>query len=146
MTEKDIRHAIIKLGVQGGFRFYPIETHGTVPGFADLVWAGGGFGGVIELKITTGVRKIRIPYRPGQRPFLKLHAMANPRTYVLAWHDGTFFLICPAGGFPEQYDRVGALYLDSIWEGPQLTTELLRALVDGPGLWSYNRKQEKIDQ
>ena len=115
-----------------GFSFFPIETHGTTLGMADLLFAGGGVGGVVELKNLSGKALIKVPYRQGQRSFLNRHYKGNPRTYVLAHYIDWYWLICGRSGFPAEYADLKTFLKDVIWDGEKLDKGALDAMVDYP--------------
>ena len=147
MTEKKMRVNLKKLAHFHGFSFYPLETRGSAPGIADLLFCGRGTGGVIELKILSGKRLIKVPYRPGQRVFLREHAKGNPKTYVLGFYDDRYYLIGPGGGFPLEYNNSEALVRGSLWTGNHLDETVLDALVDDHEALSYtcNMRDSKRD-
>lgn len=109
MTEKLMRKILVEKGRKTGFLFLPIETRGTSVGMADLIFAGCGNGGVIELKILKGKDRIFVPYRVGQRMFLTSHFKANPRTFVLGHYEGGYYLINGAERFPTEYKDLRTL-------------------------------------
>lgn len=127
-----MRQGFSKMAKNGGFSVYPVETHGATLGIADLLFAGRGEGGVIELKIAEGKGAAKIPYRSGQRMFLREHARKNPRTYVLCYwpsHDA-YFLIDQRDGFPPSYGTGSAsLPLKARWAGKVMDESLLDAIV-----------------
>ncbi len=134
MTEKLIRNTLMKTGKYHDVEFFPIETRGTTLGMADLLYAGGGVGGVIELKILRGKYSFMVPFRAGQRMFLLKHSRGNPRTFVLAYTAPLYFLIGPGPfGFPPQYSNMTDLLDGSVWSGTDLTEGFFKALMDGPG-------------
>lgn len=142
MTETDMRRTLRKLGEANGFSFFSIETKGSTLGISDLLFSGKDLGGVIELKIFKGKRAISVPYRVGQRKFLIEHYRGNPRTFVLGYWPAfdRFYLLSGKSKFPEKYELVKAMCLDTVWSGERLDRSLLQALImDEHSLRPYNQ-------
>ena len=133
MTETDMRRKLKKIGKAGDFSFWPVETHGSTLGMADLLFAGRGSGGVLELKIFHGMAVAMVPFRPGQRGFLKEHARGNPRTFVLGYWptDGCFYLLGPESGFLQGYTREELCEVFA-WCNEELTLDILDVLCGAP--------------
>jgi len=131
MIEREMRKTLSKLNPTGGFIFYPIETMGTVLGFADLVYAGNGNSGVIELKILKLMKGgIKVPYRPGQRVFLRKFYACNPRAFVLGYLEGVYYLLDGRSGFPNSYEDLDGMLGDCVWRGEKIDGSLVDVLID----------------
>jgi hypothetical protein len=94
MTEKEILEDHLKPLEIYGPKFVGVETGGHCQGFPDVFYSFAGHSGIIELKqMKRAEGQIRIPYRPGQLPFLIEHGRRSHYTFLLVYYGDTFYLV-----------------------------------------------------
>lgn len=122
MTEKEIQRKLEKISPR--LELSTIETGSTCIGFPDTFYSYKDHCGVIELKESRKQRsKIIVPYRPGQRGWLRRNRKQNRYVFVLFWYDGIFYLINE--GFDKEYSTRETLKKASLYYTGRLTKEIL---------------------
>lgn len=93
--------------------FYKIETGSTEYSIPDTFYCGYNFCGWIEIKqISKPVKKIVIPYRPGQRNWLENHKKFNLNVFILLYYHNKFYLL---NDFRKEFKDLGYLKMRSLW-------------------------------
>lgn len=140
MVEKIIRREILRFFRLNNFEGYAIETMGTALGMADILYAGRGNSGVIELKIAhkKGL-KIKLDYRPGQRVFLREFHKLSGYAFVLTYLENKMYLIDGRGGFPGEYSTIQSFFTDCVWNGVKFDEKFLyNVTIGSAGRWAGN--------